>query len=65
MVKKRIEVFIDENGDPQIETIGYAGKECEKIQEALSQAIGKMITKKDKPEKLSHVTIQNQQKLYE
>ena len=65
MAKRRIEVIIDENGDPQIETIGYTGKECEKIQEALSQALGKIVSKKDKPEKLTNVRLQNKQNIHE
>jgi hypothetical protein len=48
MAQKRIEITIDEHGNPTIEAFGYTGGECRLATEAFEEAAGKVKDRKVK-----------------
>jgi len=47
-MKKRIEITIDEDGNPTIEAFGYSGGECRLATEPFEQAAGSVKDRKTK-----------------
>lgn len=47
---RTIQIDFPPTGEVSIEAIGFKGPDCEKFTEAFEQALGKVSTKKKKPE---------------
>lgn len=47
---KSIEIIVSPQGESRVETLGYAGSECQKASQFLEMALGKQTTASLKPE---------------
>jgi hypothetical protein len=47
---KQVIVKFDENGDPTVDLDGFQGKGCKAVAKAFSEALGRVVESKDKPE---------------
>ena len=47
---KKIEIIVDNKGNSQVQTKGFAGSECIQASEFIEQALGKQVQQRTTPE---------------